>query len=411
MEDKTALKSNHTFQRRHFGMVAPKRLFWVIWLFVAALAVPMPLVFWIKSPPPDQHVFILGISYYKAVFVFLLSAVLVVHTSLFFLGTRPVTILLSFVLSLFCCFPLIVGLRNNLTLPQAIMDIEFFESWPFFLKPAYILIEFLIPAGIVVYLFLQIKSIFSRKSHSYAFLGAAAYLAVAASLGFSALIQTEEPNIVTVLASKKAAPVEKDRASLFPEASPPVSSAGKEDVESFGPSAMPIHEVVDQVDEERAVSSAENVVASESSVPKKPAMMELEQKVQSLSDKMDRVIAELDQMKTLILDRPESLKEKSSKQENQENPDATVQQKGIAKPQPTASNELPADPMTMDGLQQEMRLVAEKIDRILNRLGQVEKPPLSNPKIPSEDQGMPEAKAAPDARSVQKPNEAREGGL
>jgi hypothetical protein len=53
--------------------------------------------------------------------------------------------------------------------------------------------------GILIFFFLQLKSIFSRKPHGYTFLGAAFYLAAAAFIGFSGLLQAGQPNIMTAL--------------------------------------------------------------------------------------------------------------------------------------------------------------------------------------------------------------------
>ena len=108
-----------------------------IWLLLAGFATPLLLIHLIKSPPPKEHLLIFGISYYQMLFVFFLSSALMVFTSLFFVKARPLTLLFFFILSLLSCFPFVVGLRNNLTLQQVILDIPFFSKWPFFFKPAY----------------------------------------------------------------------------------------------------------------------------------------------------------------------------------------------------------------------------------------------------------------------------------
>lgn len=339
-------------------------LFVVICFLLVGLAAPLLLVFLIKSPQPEEHIFIFGISYYKLVFIFFLSAAVVVHASLFFLRANGLTIFLIFVLSLFCCFPLIVGLRNSLTLKQAIIDVPFFSSWPFFLKPAYILIEFLIPAGIVVYLFLQIKSIFSRRPHTYAFLCAAVYLAIAASLGFSALIQVDEPNIVTALARKKGDPVQKDVAAVLPGTSLQDFSPGHDNIQSSGSSTLPISEVVDHPEPESAVSETRLAAATEDPGPNETAMAELEQKMRLLSDRADHIIVELGQMRELFTEPREKPQEKKA--------NAVIQKTEVSESlAPIATKKTPANTKAIAELHQEVRLLSDKVDNILDALGRM----------------------------------------
>ncbi len=178
-------------------------LSWGMLLLLVGFAAPLLVIFLIKSPQPGDRLLIFGISYYKLLYVLFLTAAIMVHTSLFLLRTRPVFILIFFILALFCCVPFVVGLKTDLTLDQVILDIPFFDGWPFFLNPAYVLIEFVIPMGLLIYLFLQIKGIFSRKTHSHAFLYAALYLLVAAILGLSGLHDAGQPNIGVVFAQAK----------------------------------------------------------------------------------------------------------------------------------------------------------------------------------------------------------------
>ncbi|NVL90036.1 MAG: hypothetical protein HWN69_03425 [Desulfobacterales bacterium] len=278
-------------------------LFVMICFFLVGLAAPLLLVFLIKSPQPDQHILILGVSYYRLVFIFFLSAAIMVHASLFFLRANPLTIFVVFVLSLFCCFPLIVGLRNNFTLHQAIIGVP----WPFFLKPAYILIEFLLPVGIVIYLLLQIKSIFSKKSHTYVFFSAAVYLSITSSLGFSALIQAEEPNIVSALARKKGGVAQKDVASVFPGTSLQDFFSGKDNIESSRSSELPILQVPNHPEPESAVLKTQLPIATKNSPPNKTAMVELQQQVRLLSDKVDHILDALGRMTKLLPARHENL--------------------------------------------------------------------------------------------------------
>ena len=353
-----------SLQEKTFERGGQNLLFVVICFVLVGLAAPLLLVFLIKSPQPEEHIFIFGISYYKLVFIFFLSAAVMVHASLFFLRARGLTIFVVFVLSLFCCFPLIVGLRNSLTLKQAIIDVPFFSNWPFFLKPAYILIEFLIPAGIIVYLFLQIKSIFSRKRHTYSFLCAAAYLAIAASLGFSVLIQVDEPNIVSALARKKVDPVPKDVAAVLPGTSLQDFSPGHDNVRSSRSSTLPIPEVVDHPEPESAVSKTRLSAATKDPAPNDTAMAELEQKMRLLSDRADRIIVELGQMRELFTESREKPQEKKA--------NAVIQKTEVSESLASiATKKTPANSKAIAGLQQEVRLLNDKTDRILDALGRM----------------------------------------
>ncbi|NVL90034.1 MAG: hypothetical protein HWN69_03415 [Desulfobacterales bacterium] len=360
-------------------------LFIVICFLLVVLAAPLLLVFLIKSPEPDQHILILGVSYYKLVFIYFLSAAIMVYTSLFFLRANPLTIFLVFILSLFCCFPLIVGLRNNLTLHQAIINPPLFASWPFFLKPAYILIEFLLPVGIVIYLLLQIKSIFSKKFHTYAFFSVAVYLFIAAFLGFSGLIQAEQPNIVSAFAREKGDLVQKDMAAVFPGTSPQDFSSGKDDIQSSRSSTLPIVEAPNHPEPESTVSKPRLQVATKNPPPDKTAMVELEQKVQLLSAKADRIIEELGQVKNLFTDRQKNFQDKKSS--------AVVQKKGIQESgSPTATKKPPVNTRAIAELQKDVRLLSDKVDNILDGLGRMAKLLPEPQEEPQKDEAMVEEK-------------------
>jgi len=180
-----------------------KLLLWGMVILLVGFAFPLLLVFLVKWPHPGQHLLIFGISYYKLLFIYFLTSALLIHASFFLLRARPLVVTVFFILSLFCCFPFILGLRSNLTLYQAITGIPFFYDWPFFLNPSYVMIEFLIPAGVLIYLSLQIKNIFSRGARSYAFLYVAVFLSIAALLGLFGLSEAKQPNIATALTGIK----------------------------------------------------------------------------------------------------------------------------------------------------------------------------------------------------------------
>jgi len=331
-------------------------LFVVICFLLVGFAVPLLLVFLIKSPQPEEHIFILGVSYYKLVFIFFVSAAVMVHASLFFLRAGGMMIFLTFILSLFCCFPFIVGLRNSLTLRQVIVDVPFFSSWPFFLKPAYILIEFLVPAGVLVYLFLQTKSIFSRKPHTYAFLCTAVYLAIAAALGFSALIQIDEPNIVTALARRKVDPVQNGVAGVLPDMSPQDFPSGEDNIGMSRFSTLPIVEVPKHQGPESAVSETRLSAATEGPNSDETAIAELDHKMQLLSDRADRIIVELSQMRKLFTEPREKQQEEKTNQ---------------TLPLERGGRDGGGNTKAIAELQQEVRQLSGKVDHILEALNQM----------------------------------------
>ena len=178
-------------------------IFWMIATLTPLLALPVLLFFLLQSPPPLERVTFWGISYYKLFFCFLIAAVSLTVSSILFFRTHLPLIAAIFISSLFCSIPLIVGIRYDLTVQQAILDIAFFADWPYFLHPFFIYVSLLLPAGILIYLTLQIQSIFSRKNHNYVFTGAAAFLATALFLGSYELTRAGTPNLLSFLHSSK----------------------------------------------------------------------------------------------------------------------------------------------------------------------------------------------------------------
>ena len=139
-------------------------LFLLACIGLASFGIPLLLLSLLKSPALLQNMVILGIPYQKLVFAFLLSAAITAYVCMFFLKMRPTAVLLFFSLFVFSCLPLMIGLRNNLTLQQVILEIPFFRNWPFFLRPGYILLELLIPTAIFVCLGLQIQTLLRTET-------------------------------------------------------------------------------------------------------------------------------------------------------------------------------------------------------------------------------------------------------
>jgi len=96
--EKKAFKDKAPPPNNNFPKAGINRLFSIVtWLFLLGFAVPLLSVFLIKSPQPDQPLIVLGLSYNKLVFIFFLSAAIMIHVSLFFLRARPMMIFLLFI--------------------------------------------------------------------------------------------------------------------------------------------------------------------------------------------------------------------------------------------------------------------------------------------------------------------------
>lgn len=264
-------------------------------LLLLGLGIPVLLIYYIKSPPIDQLTPIMGISYSKLVYIYLVSAAIITYTSVLFLKAGPAIIFPVFAILLYCCFPFIMGLRNNLPLKEAIIDTPLLSHLPFFLKPAYLFFEFLIPAGVLTCLFLQMKNIFSKKIRSFAFLSLACFLGTATVLGFSILTRADIPNLVSIAKwSKDNLFLKQDMPQTYPieyENRASSSAAEKYAGDTF---RIPDgdKEPVGQPD----VASLRSYMA----IPKEVSTVdEINQKFQQLSAKLDHVIDIMNQKSSL----------------------------------------------------------------------------------------------------------------
>jgi len=340
-------------------------------LCLLVLGLPLLLIFLVKSPESLQTMAVLGLSYQKLLFTFLLSAAITAYVCMFFLRIRPLGILMFFALSIFSCFPLIVGLKNNLSLQQAIVAIPFFQSWPFFLRPGYILIEFLLPAAIISCLILQIKSILSRKPYRFTFSLVALYLAIAAFFGFSALTQAGQPNLVSALVWMKESRTRQQpprRAEIQP---PQAENAGGAPISIKNPLEV-------------GIGRPEAASGSETG-------MELDRKVQILSDKVDRILEVLTQTE------PRS----DMQQATPPMADAEARKARSSKVQPTAGTvgEVLTNKPVIEDLSSKMQTVSEKVERILETLTRMQTAlPLLQENSPV-DEGTTELERAPEPRT------------
>lgn len=200
-DDPDFSKQDHSFNQGNLLEKGANLFLLITALFLLlGLGLPLLFIYLSQSPVIEQHFFFMGISYQKLIYMLFVSATIFVYASLFFLNPRPLYIAVAFVLLLFSCFPFIAGLRNNLTLRAALIDYPPFSNWPFFAKPAYVLIEFILPFFCFLYLMLQVKKWISSKStaYSYAHLCVAGYLGIAVFLGLSILTQADQPNLMTL---------------------------------------------------------------------------------------------------------------------------------------------------------------------------------------------------------------------
>jgi len=275
-----------------------KMLSIIMGVFTCVVAAPVLLIYFIKSPPPPQDVYTFGISYYNLVFIFLISAAGLIISLLFFLRFNLFLTLAIFITSLFCCLPLIIGLKDDLTLQQAILNIPFFSGWPFFLRPLYIFVELLLPIGILIFLSLQLKSIFSRKAHGYTFLGVAVYLAATAFIGFSGLIQAEQPTIMTALARHGYIFVNSEDHSTVSKGSSENHTGSGEEIQSSGIlSSDPQSKIADQ---------SKNALGKSRLPVGDSKMAMLDDKVELLEEKIDRVSKELKQVMSHLTGQDQS---------------------------------------------------------------------------------------------------------
>ena len=271
----------------------------VIGALLCLVAVPVLIICFVKSPSPLQDVYIFGISYYNLLFIFLISAAGIIISSLFFFRFNIPVILVILLTSLFCCLPLVIGLKNDLSLQQAMVNIPYFSNWPFFLRPIYIFVEFLLPAGILIFLFLQLKNIFSKKPNSYAFLAAAVYIGAAASIGFSGLVQSGQPNIMSVLLDRQAVTfVARDDRST---ASNRVSGNYPDRLEHLHSS------ITSQADTQETVTDQPKNSLPVRALPSEDLqIVMMDRKMRLLEDKIDKISRELEQTRISAAEQGQS---------------------------------------------------------------------------------------------------------
>lgn len=177
----------------------------ILIMLAAVIALPTVLIFLFKAPPPLRDVAVFGLSYYKLLFLFNLSAVMLLASAVLSLRAKLPVVATTLILALFSSSPLIIGLRQGLTMQQAMLEISFFAGWPFFLHPLYLLAVILLPAGVLLFAALQLRNLFSQQEHSFAFGGAALFLALACLFGQYELSRAGQPTLMALFPSRPAA--------------------------------------------------------------------------------------------------------------------------------------------------------------------------------------------------------------
>lgn len=272
-------------------------------ILVLCLVLGMP-VLWIHmtTPPEDAAlVTVLTIPYYDLYHIFLLTAVTLIVSSLVLIPLGPATGAGLFCLSLFCAFPLILGLRHNLELSRLIRTVEFFSSWPFFLHPAWLLSQVLFPAGILIFLFLYFRALFVKKRHSSAYFFSVVLVCSAAFLSLSALARAGHPTLLSLAHTADKLPLHAitqppdstilETPKEIPAAQPVPAEAGAAATQIITDKASPRSIQAAQPDPDMA--AAREVRALEA----------IENRLKILSSRMDYFSARLDAMEAELADQ------------------------------------------------------------------------------------------------------------
>lgn len=151
------------------------------------VAAPVLTTYLMNTPVPPEGLRVMGLSYHSLVMILLLSSACMATTLTFFFRFSISRASVWFLLLLFCCYPMVAGLKNNLTLVQALQEITLFSGWPFFLRPMYIFISIVLPVVILSLAALQIRRLVRREPGVLAFFFTSLYLGIAAFIGFSGL--------------------------------------------------------------------------------------------------------------------------------------------------------------------------------------------------------------------------------
>jgi hypothetical protein len=184
-------------------------------------------------------------------------------------------------------------------------------------------------------------------------LGVAIYLSGAAFLGFSGLLQAQQPNIGTALARLKGNLVQQDENSaLLRTSTPPLEIGAPQLARQL---KLPIQSNPNNTGEEKIDSATGDSPATKLRPSGHEEEVDVLREVQLLSEKVDRITVKLDQISDFAAARGGNRREKSSSPATQEN----------------VVKEPSEEKMVIVELQKEVRLLSDKVDHISNALNQM----------------------------------------
>lgn len=166
------------------------------------LAMVVLIPFMMNGSMADKISFWGQFSLFKLILLFFVMTAVLGYVSGFFMRAKPGWMFITLLIALYCCIPLIAGLREDFSSFHTLVEFSLVPELPYFLRPVYLFFEGFIPLAIVAYLLLLIRE---RKSgRQYIFVSFLFCLGVAAFLGFSLLIEAGQPNVISFLMQRRA---------------------------------------------------------------------------------------------------------------------------------------------------------------------------------------------------------------
>jgi len=194
--EETVTHEKHEFKKisLHPGKLATA----LILMATFFLGLPVLWIYFSAGPEDLKSLTVLTIPYLDLMHLFLLCAVVLIVSSLILIPVKPIFLAAFFLLSLFCSFPLIIGLRYSLGLSETVVAMDFFKSWPFFLYPTWALSQFLLPVGLLLFVFLYFRALFTKRNNLYAYLFSIALISGAVFLSISEMNRAGQPNLLSL---------------------------------------------------------------------------------------------------------------------------------------------------------------------------------------------------------------------
>ena len=194
--EETVTHETHEFKKIS---VHPGKLTTVLILMATFfLGLPVLWIYFSAAPEDLKSLTFLTIPHLDLTHLFLLCAVVLIVSSLILIPVKPIFFSCFFLLSLFCSFPLIIGLRYRLGLSETVVAMDFFKNWPFFLHPTWALSQFLLPVGLLLFVFLYFRALFTKRNNLYAYLFSIALISGAVFLSISDMNRAGQPNLLSL---------------------------------------------------------------------------------------------------------------------------------------------------------------------------------------------------------------------